>query len=89
MRIREIPKELGEFKLVDLSIYRNKFTGPLPQKLGSGGDFVYIDAAENFFTSLIPSDMCKNGKMIKLFLLQNMFIGGIPENYSENLIIKN
>ncbi|XP_059452153.1 receptor-like protein kinase 7 isoform X1 [Corylus avellana] len=79
----EIPEELGEFnKLVSFSIFGNKFTGPLPQKLGSGANFVFIDASDNFLTGPIPPDMCKNGKMTYLLLIQNGFTGGIPENYA-------
>lgn len=49
----EIPVEFGEFKsLVELSLYRNRFTGTVPQKIGSWAPFQFIDISENF--SLVP-----------------------------------
>lgn len=78
-----IPAEFGdELKdLVNLSLYTNNLTGPLPQKLGSWTDFNYIDVAENSLSGPIPPDMCKNGKMTDLLILQNNFTGSIPANY--------
>ncbi|CAN4122447.1 unnamed protein product [Withania somnifera] len=60
-------------ELVNVSLYSNKLTGQLPQKLGSWANFDFIDVSGNNFTGPIPPDMCKEGTMRGLLILENSF----------------
>ncbi|KAJ9566199.1 hypothetical protein OSB04_002165 [Centaurea solstitialis] len=73
------PVEFGAFKfLKQISIYRNKFTGELPPRIGSWADFEYIEVAHNLLTGTILKSRGSCVSLVDINLARNSISGQIP-----------
>ena len=62
-----------------LILYRNKFSGNLPDSIGSIGTLERLILSENQFTGSIPDSYGSLGNLMYMFLDSNQLSGSIPD----------
>ncbi|KAJ0078354.1 hypothetical protein Patl1_36721 [Pistacia atlantica] len=65
--------------LETLGLWKNNFTGEIPQNLGRNKKLQILDLSSNKLTGTIPEDLCSSNKLKILILLNNFLFGPIPE----------
>nr|GMD07424.1 leucine-rich repeat receptor-like serine/threonine-protein kinase BAM3 [Ipomoea batatas] len=70
-------------KLQALQLWRNNFTGFIPQKLGQNGQLILLDLSTNKLTGQIPKSLCYGNKLKILILLDNFLFGPLPDDLGQ------
>ena len=78
--------ELGLLKnLVDLDLWNNSISGPLPESLGNLSSLTYLNLGNNQLEGTLPQNFGQLSKLQTLYIYSNMLKGVVSEVHFSNL----
>ncbi|KAF8035276.1 hypothetical protein BT93_C1333 [Corymbia citriodora subsp. variegata] len=78
-----IPKEWGSTKLVNISLFGNRLTGPIPKELGNISTLWKLVVEINQLSGAVPLELGNLSQLHQLHLTSNNFTGELPKTFAK------
>ncbi|XP_010272760.1 PREDICTED: probable leucine-rich repeat receptor-like serine/threonine-protein kinase At3g14840, partial [Nelumbo nucifera] len=78
-----IPPQWGAMQLVNISVFANRLSGPIPKELANITTLRVLNLESNQFSGFIPTELGDLTNIEKLMVSSNNFTGRLPETLAK------